>query len=251
MRFLGTAILPLIAALAALAVASPLTTELDISATASFPTTNPFGNVVNGEKNTMSLEVENRSGVNVTLKSAGGSIHDPETGKFFKNTTTLSYGVTLIAGAKTVLPYTFYSEYKPREVQLKLWVDYDSGAPEGLQRTVAYDSVVTIVEPPASLFDIPLLFSLAVMLSLLGGAGYFIYQNFVPKTKKRKVRKTSVSKTEISAPVGPVTASSKAYDEDWIPKHHLQSKKKVKADGAAVSSGDESGAEKRRAKKAA
>lgn len=33
----------------------------------------------------MSLEIENKSALNVTLKSAAGSLHDPESGKLLKN----------------------------------------------------------------------------------------------------------------------------------------------------------------------
>jgi len=236
--------LPLVVTFASIASASPLGTELDITATATFPATNPFAHVVNGERNKMSLEIENKSPVNVTLKSAAGSFHDPDSGKLLKNTTTLTYGVTLVSGAKTILPYNFHSEHKPRDVTLKIWVNYDDGSPSGLHHITAYDSVVSVVEPPSSFFDLPLLFSYVVMAALLGGGGYLVYQNYVPKTKKRKVRK-NVNKEEISSPVGP-TAAAKSYDEDWIPSHHL--KKKAKAQGAA-SSGDESAPEKRKGRK--
>jgi len=222
-------------------------TELDIAATAAFPPTNPFAHVVNGERNKLTLEIENKSPVNVTLRSAGGSIHDPDTGKFLKNTTTLSYSVALHAGTKTILPYTFYSEHKPREVTLKLWVNYDDGSSSVLHRTMAYDSVVTIVEPPASIFDLPLLFSYLVLLGAIGGAGYFIYHNYVPKSLKKKTRKP-VTKAEISSPID-VTAK-KTYDEQWIPSHHLGGKKKTKKEGV-VSSGDESAAERRRSSRKA
>ncbi|KAG8895902.1 hypothetical protein FRB99_000288 [Tulasnella sp. 403] len=239
---IASRLLPIVALVLA-AVATPLATELDIQATANFPPSNPFAHVVNGERNQMALEVENKSPVNVTLKSAGGSIHDPESGKFIKNTTALTYGVTLISGAKTVLPYNFYSEHKPREVLLKIWVNYDDGSPSGLHRTMAYNSVVTIVEPPGSFFDLPLLFSYVVVLAILGGIGYLVYENYVPKTRK-KARK-HVNKSDISSPVGTVsaTAGSQTYEEEWIPSHLLKQRKGKKE--SAVSSGDESAAEKK------
>jgi len=224
--------------------ASPLG-ELDISATATFPPTNPMSYVVNGQRNSMSLEIENKSPVNVTLKSAAGSIHDPDSGKLLKNTTATTYGVTLISGAKTTLPYRFHSEQKPRDVNLKIWVTYDDGSPSGVHRVIAYDSNVTIVEPPASFFDLPLLFSYLVLGTLLAGGGYLVYKNFVPKSFRRKLTRKSVKKSEISAPVGTVnaTTASKTYDEDWIPSH--LKKRKTKTTGAA-SSGDESAPERRK-----
>jgi len=234
----------LLSSFALMAIASPLATELDVTATAIFPASNPFNNVVNGERNAMTLEIENKSPVNITLKSAAGSIHHPETGKLLKNTTAATYGVTLISGAKTILPYTFYSEHKPGEVTLKVWVNYDDGNPSNVLRAVAYDAIVAVVEPPASLIDIPLLFSYAVLALLLAGGGYLLYKNLVPKSRARKAKKQHIAKSEISAPVGPVThtTATKSYDEDWIPAHH---KKKGKKD-TAVSSGDESGVERRR-----
>jgi len=233
----------ILTALASFVSASPLA-ELDITATATFPATNPFAHVVNGERNKMSLEIENKSALNVTLKSAAGSIHDPESGKLLKNTTASTYGVTLIAGAKTVLPYSFYSEHKPREVTLKVWVNYDDGTPTGLHHAVAYDSVVTIVEPPASIFDFQLILASLISLALVAGGGYFVYDNYFPKNRKRKARKAPVAKSEISSPVA--TAATKSYDADWIPAHNLGKKKLIKKEGVVVSSGDESAPERRR-----
>jgi len=255
-----TTVLRLLAAFASLVAATsdpvfqagPLATELDIAAVASFPASNPFAHVVNGERNKMTLEIENKSPLNVTLKSAAGSIHDPDSGKLIKNTTSLSYGVTLIAGAKTILPYNFNSEYKPKEVLLKIWVNYDDGSSSAPHIAMAYNSIVTIVEPPSSFFDLPLLLSYAVLFAVLGGSGYLVYKNYAPKSLKKAVKKqrlgaTAPAKSTISEPVGPVKASSTTggYEEEWIPAHHMPQKEKAKKDGGAASSGDESAPEKK------
>lgn len=106
--------------------------EPEIVIVASFPEDNPFGHVVNGEKNTITLAVENKSGRNVTLTTVAGSFHDPETNNVIKNvrfpnpfsppgilkdilldccqTTAFNYGVQLLEGTKLKIPYTFYSE---------------------------------------------------------------------------------------------------------------------------------------------
>jgi hypothetical protein len=77
--------------------------EPEISATASFPESNlfartsplplplshsprqPASDVVNGERNTLSLTIENKSSSNVTLTSIGGAFYDVETGQLVKN----------------------------------------------------------------------------------------------------------------------------------------------------------------------
>lgn len=59
--------------------------EPEIVVVASFPEDNPFGHVVNGEKNKITLAVENKSGRNVTLTNVAGSFHDPETNNVIKN----------------------------------------------------------------------------------------------------------------------------------------------------------------------
>lgn len=61
------------------------TTEPEILVSAAFPEDNPFGHVVNGEKNKISLSVENKSQRNVTLTSVAGSFHNPDTNVVIKN----------------------------------------------------------------------------------------------------------------------------------------------------------------------
>jgi hypothetical protein len=94
------------------------TAEPDIHVVASFPEDNPFGrtlpsnaskrwsscshstssvsdaDVVNGEKNRISLAIENRSDLNVTLTSIGGSFHHPESHALIKNVCAAVYGFT-------------------------------------------------------------------------------------------------------------------------------------------------------------
>lgn len=121
-------------------------------------------------------------------------------------------------------------------------------------RVIAYDSVVTIVEPDISLLDyklyaplvipIPLTdcpfswITYAIVLGLVGGLGYYAYLTFVPQPKKRKA-------PVVSAPVGTVTATGAGgYQEEWIPEHHLKKSKTRKTKTGAVTSGEEtSGAE--------
>ena len=72
-----------------------------------------------------------------------------------------------------------------------------------------------------------------VVAALLGGLTYFVYLTFVPHSKKPR-------KATPSAPVGPVTATtSGAYQEEWIPEHHLKKAKSGRKQTGVMSSGDE------------
>ncbi|THH11017.1 hypothetical protein EW145_g929 [Phellinidium pouzarii] len=210
----------------------------EIFVTASFPEDNPFGQIVNGERNRINLLVENKSDLNVTLVSIAGSFHDPQTDDLIKNATTLPYGLRLISGTKLQLPYQFHSEFKPGDVRLNIWMSHS--VDDKIYRVTAYDSVVTVVEPEVSIFDYQVITTYLLTAAFLGGLGYYAFITFVPKPKKsRKPVTSSGGKNGISSPVGPVTATGAGgYEEEWIPEHHL----KVRADkkkAGVVSSGDE------------
>lgn len=52
----------------------------------------------------------------------------------------------------TVLTYQFWSEFKPRELLLTVWVDF-ADASGRTYREVAYEGQVTVEEAPGSFFD--------------------------------------------------------------------------------------------------
>ncbi|EJD49712.1 hypothetical protein AURDEDRAFT_112506 [Auricularia subglabra TFB-10046 SS5] len=220
------------------ALAAAETTAPDVQATAAFPESNPFHHVVNGERNAVTISVENLSDLNVTVSSVAGSVHLADSGKLIKNLTALSYNVPLIKKGKIQVPYTFYSEFRPGDLQLKLWVEYT--APEGKHRVQAFESVVSVVEPPASLFDLKMLATYIIVAGVLGGLGYAAFLNYGPgaATSKGKGKKRAPAAEPVAADAVPVKGSG-VYSEDWIPEHHLKQRRK-KADGA-LSSGDESG----------
>ncbi|KZO96630.1 hypothetical protein CALVIDRAFT_536996 [Calocera viscosa TUFC12733] len=229
--------------------ASLFSSEPDVKVAATFPDGNPFGLVVNGQKNEMSIAIENASPSNISLVSFGGSFHDAVTEAFLRNTTARSVaGVVVPAGGKLTLPYVFHSEFKPKDLKLHLWVDYLEG--ENKWRASAFEGIVTIVEPPSSLFDPVMWGTYGLLLAIVGGGSYWAYLSYFPQ-RKRGSRVRAPKPAEVSAPVGTVTASNAAgtYQEEWIPKHHLRKGKKAggeKSDGA-ITSGDESeGARKRR-----
>jgi len=216
--------------------------EPQLLAGAAWPETNPFGHVVNGERNTIGVVLENRLERNTTLLSIGGAVYKPETDILVKNLSALAYGVELMEGAKLQIPYSFYSEFKPGDLRLLLWLEHlDEGQK---QQVVVYDSIVTIVEPEGSWFDFKLLSTYSVVSALFAGLGYIAYLSFVPRSKRPR-------KAAVSGPVGTVTATGAGgYQEEWIPSHHLKSRKKsgLVSSGDELSGGEISGIESRRRK---
>jgi len=216
------------------------TTEVTepVVVTASFPPSNPFGHIVNGERNTINLSVENKSGKNVTLLSVGGAVYNVQNDALIKNLTAVTFSVPLIDSAKLQVPFTFFSEFKPGDIRLNVWVDHTL---EGASvRVGAYDSIVTVVEPEVSIFDFKMISTYLVTAALLSGLVYVAYGAFGPKRSTRPKRKPAAS--SVSAPVGAVTATGAGgYQEEWIPEHHIRKVKppRTNSKSGTLTSGDE------------
>lgn len=218
----------------------------EIVVTAAFAETNHFGHVVNGEGNKLIVNIENKSGRNVTLDKIAGSFHHPESNALVKNTTSQSYNLPLMQSIKLALPYTFHSELKPGDLRLNVWLEHTTDGQK--YRVPAYDSVVTVVEPERSIFDLKMLATYLISLSFLGGIGYAVYSTLFPS---RTVRPKSKKVENISEPIGSVLATgSGGYQEEWIPEHHLKKTKRTKSSGGGLTSGDESGIDSGAEKKA-
>jgi hypothetical protein len=219
-----------------------------VAASVTWPESNPFQHVTNGERNALTIVAENVAASNITLVGVSGSFHNPDTGKVLKNLTLTSYNVRLVEKAKVSLPYSFHSEFRTGDIQLKLWVEYTVGDDKKTKfRADAFESTVAVVEPAASFFDIQMILTYLITLATLGAGGYFAYTQYFPEATKKtpggkKIK--SVAVTEEPTDPAPVKGSG-VYSNDWIPEHHLR---KSKSKGA-LSSGDEgasSGGERRR-----
>lgn len=216
-----------------------------LAVTASFPESNPFGHVVNGENNKLLLNVENRTGKNVTLLSVAGEFLNPSTEKFIRAANNLTYGIHLPDNARIQLPYNFHSEFKTGDIKLSVWLEHLIDGER--QKVPAFDSIVSVVEPELSVFDLKLLSTYAIVLAILGGLGYVTYLSFAPQPKQKK-------KTQVSIPVTTTTATlASGYQEEWIPEHHLRKGKGRKTGPASsgdeqsgLSGGEASGTEKKR-----
>ncbi|KAJ3510124.1 hypothetical protein NLJ89_g4859 [Agrocybe chaxingu] len=241
---------PALALAASVLASTTESTAPEVIATAAFPETNAFNHVVNGEKNLLTVSVENKSDRNVTLVNIAGALLHPDTNAL----TVVKYGVPLFESVKLQIPYSFYSEFKPGDHRLNIWLEHSSevrhtreyhalslmfGMQVGTHKVEVYDSIVTVVDPDFSIFDLKLLSTYAIVAAILGGLSYLAYRTFVPQTKKPRGKKASAP--SVSAPVGTVTATGVGgYQEEWIPEHHLRKGKSSKKQGATSgTSGDE------------
>jgi len=237
-----------LAAFASVALAQEGSTavEPEIEVTASFPESNPFGHIVNGEKNKIMLLVENKSDLNVTLLNIAGAVHNMNTDAVIKNTTAMAFGLVLPSGIKLELAYVFHSEFKPGDVRLNVWLNNAVG--ESQYRVNAYDSIVTIVEPEKSILDLKLFITYVIIIGIFGGVIYTAYVTFVPQSKKP--RRKQAAPSDVSTPVTVTATGAGGYQEEWIPEHHLKKSKKtgvVSSDGE-TSGGEASGKEGRKRK---
>jgi len=205
--------------------------EQELKVTGSFPSDNPFGHVVNGERNIINLFVENNTKRNVTLLSVAGSFHHPETDRLLKNTTITKFGIKLQDVGKLPVQYPFYSQFKPGDIRLKVWLEV---VDDTQYRISAYDSIVTVVEPEISLLDWKLWATYLIVFGILGGGAYLTFLSYIPKPKKPR----TVAPSEVGAAVPVAATSSGGYEEEWIPEHHL---KKTKKSGVITSDADTSG----------
>ncbi|WVW83944.1 hypothetical protein I302_105967 [Kwoniella bestiolae CBS 10118] len=223
--------------------------EDDVLVSASFPETNPFGLVVNGEQNGLLLHLVNQGTKNYTLVSASASYHDVNNHwATVKNASTLKYNVPIVAGSNLSAPYQVYSEFRPQELGLTVWVNLldssSSSTDKGIHQITAMNQTVSVVEPASTWFDPSLLFLYLILSTAILGGAYAVYQTFFndPSAKKGKGAKGSKKiKAVVPAEEKSVYPNVKPYEEEWIPASHLknrQSKLKKKG-GAGASSGDE------------
>ncbi|KAG9091300.1 hypothetical protein FRC06_000628 [Ceratobasidium sp. 370] len=246
MRFFQTfSQLALLASAVYASVAPVSEPKLDISAT--FTEDNPFGQVTNGQRTKLIVRILNEGGTNVTLVDIAGSFHDADTGKTLRNVTASKFNMPIIEGMNLTFPYFITSELRPKDTKLHVWANVKD-ADNNKFRLTAFDSVVAVVEPATSIFDIQMLLTYLTVLGLIGGGSYFAYLTLNPPPKTKKGRTAVPAATAAQVPLPATPGGAARYEEEWIPVHHLQGAGKArKSKGDALSSGDEStGARKRK-----
>ncbi|CAO3622062.1 unnamed protein product [Cunninghamella blakesleeana] len=190
---------------------------VNIEVVAEFPD-NPFGLIVNGQKNKVVLSLTNKDAANAAVLAVTGqlSLVDDET-KIVRNLTGLRYDVQIASQATAEVPFTFYSEFAPGELALKLFVDLLAG--EKIVRVVGYSGTVTITDPETSFLDPQLIFLYIVLGAGALGVAYIIREAFFGGSKK----KSTVKKAEpAEKPAHRDEKGQMVLDESWIPDHHLK-----------------------------
>lgn len=178
--------------------------------------------VVNGQKNVVKVIFDNKSKKNYTVDLIGGHLVIPDNpSSIVRNLTAYSYSRPAPAMDHVEITYNFYAEFQPQELDLLLFVFF-SDEKETRYRGVGYNGTITIVEPEHSLFDIQLLFLYVILLGVIGGVGFLIFQAFFGgiKSKKGKKRVPSTKPEDMAA--GGSSSADLKYDESWIPEHHLK-----------------------------
>ncbi|GFZ43956.1 hypothetical protein JCM24511_01676 [Saitozyma sp. JCM 24511] len=222
--------------------------EDEVIVSGSFPESNPFGLVVNGEQNSVLLHLINSGEKNYTLVSASASYHDVNNHwALVKNASTLRYGVPLVSGSNFSAPFQVYSEFRPQDIGLTVWVNLAEPGSTALHSITALNQTVSVVEPASSWLDPQLLFLWLLIGSALTAGAYFAYDLFLrPKGKKRGARGGKKDKAKAVVPADQdkhAYPDVKPYEEEWIPEHHLKSRasklKKREVGAGASSAGEE------------
>ncbi|KAI9801593.1 MAG: hypothetical protein M1825_003272 [Sarcosagium campestre] len=225
-------------------VQSPSTTPLiDVSVSASFPNSEFFGiKLINGRPTQSLLSFTNNEANPVTVSLIGGSLWStsgPGASKIVRNLTTTKYNVAIPAGEKESLSYAFVTDLRPADLRLNLAGVVTDG--KGVSYTVvAFNETVSIVEPDTSLLDPQIIFLYLFLLAGFVGTFYFIYSTWIStlfpqkrrggkggeraKTSSRGSKKVDpTDQVGVIGADGPaVTSSVQAYDESWIPQHHIK-----------------------------
>ncbi|EFP87718.1 hypothetical protein PGT21_025567 [Puccinia graminis f. sp. tritici] len=234
-------------------VSSLLTPEkLEISA--AFPTNNQFGIVFNGQPNKILLKVLNLGKDPVEdvmrihqvwneFREIGGKERLLRKGAPVPSKRTLPPKIE-----PYIIPYMFSAEEREGNIGLRIWVEW-SGPKGKKHQSIAYDSTVTIQEPPTRWFDPQLILLYIILASTFGGIGYMVYSSYVVPVKparslksKRSAEGSLQSSSKVSTPTGG------AYEEEWIPAgHSVRSSKKTGTEtGGEESSGAEGKARRRK-----
>ncbi|KAM3582609.1 hypothetical protein VKS41_005252 [Umbelopsis sp. WA50703] len=182
---------------------------------------NPFGIIVNGQKNKLNVYFDNQADEAYTVNYISGALVKPDDfSTIVRNLSVYKYDLTIPAKQKIAIPYQFHSEFSPQDLGLTVIIDF-SDANKNPVRGIAYNGTVTVTDPEHSIFDVQLLFLYVILAGILAGVGYIIQQAFfsTPGKNKKKTKKAA----EKAAPAKHRDETGKlVLDESWIPEQHLK-----------------------------
>jgi len=139
----------------------PTTPDLAVSVDIKFPDAEVFGvKLVNGRPTQSVLDFTNNETEPVQISLIGGVLTTLQplppgahpSMAIVRNLTSARYGIEIPAGAQQSLPYAFTTDMNPQDLRLQIVAIVQSQ--EGLiYQLQAYNSTVSVVEAPTSIFD--------------------------------------------------------------------------------------------------
>ncbi|KAM3073446.1 Increased recombination centers protein 22 [Clarireedia jacksonii] len=240
--------------------------NLAVSVSASFPQSEIFGvKLVNGHATQALLSFKNDEPESVQVAVIGGALSTLQplaegthpSAAIVRNLTSTPYNVEIQAGETQALPYAFTTDLHPQDLRLNLIavVASQKGAVYQIQ---AFNDTVSVVEAATSIFDPQIIFLYLFLLAAFGGTLYFVYKTWIealfPQTRRggkggeRAKRSSGGSKPAVDVKDqvsvlgadGPAVTTGalaqKAYDESWIPEHHINrpAAKRVKSGSSKI-----------------
>ncbi|KAF8474017.1 hypothetical protein BDZ91DRAFT_691192 [Kalaharituber pfeilii] len=237
------------------AIASPITAQLfsdvqpglnatprnmNISIDVTFPDTpeEEVGGpviITNGITKNVNIAIVNHENGPIGVQFIGGSLWDPLTGASVRNLTQKVMGLEIEKDQREDLSYPIKLDMHPRELLLQL--NMVLRTPEQrLVTATAFNSTVSIVEQPMSIFDPQLLFLYLILLSGIGGAVYWAYNYWLDTVNpKRRRGPRPAPREHAESPIATATGvEGKKFDESWIPEHHIKRASSPKAKGKSA-----------------
>ncbi|EGX47476.1 hypothetical protein AOL_s00083g412 [Orbilia oligospora ATCC 24927] len=180
----------------------------------------PLGiTVVNGKVARINVEITNQEAYPITVQAVGGQLRKHDRSVILRNLTVSKQGTEIPASGTTNVPYSFVPNMHAQDVVLELGVLFSVEKHGKAVQYTAFNSTISVAEPPTSLLDPQILFLYVFILGLVSAGGYVAYQTWVvpmlPKPKRvRPVVPVEAKTTSTDVKTG--------FDESWIPEHHLK-----------------------------